>query len=175
MIKKLLYIFFLFTLFEIAMADINEDFITLNINTAILVPSQAIDEYPHWSIDSKMVAVNIMGEWHSINLDEVNLKEILWQGVKIGININPNSLKKLTEDDFKKNYVNNPPSDMVFSKETNKSIKIEKKGFESKIIINKDVKFFSGFEVYHSLVLSPDMLYVLYIAELNGLVIIKLN
>jgi hypothetical protein len=60
------------------------EFSRLQVSTALVIPSQAVDEYPVWSPDAKHLAVNVMGVWYKLDLSKVKLKEAKWLGMKIG-------------------------------------------------------------------------------------------
>ncbi len=45
----------------------------LNIETVLIVNSQAIDYYPLWSPNSDFIACNIEGKWYKFRLTEIKL------------------------------------------------------------------------------------------------------
>ena len=51
----------------------------LSVHTVLLVPSQAVDEFPVWSPDSRFLAVNIEGKWFKLDTAKVELRgEMAW-------------------------------------------------------------------------------------------------
>jgi len=55
----------------------------LHVHTALLFPSQAIDDLPLWSSDAKYLAVNIQCKWHKLDTSLVLLQEARWHGKSI--------------------------------------------------------------------------------------------
>ncbi|HZS96987.1 MAG TPA: hypothetical protein VFA40_09405 [Terriglobales bacterium] len=56
----------------------------LRIHTALLIPSQAVDESPVWSPDSRYLGANIQGQWFKLDTSKVRLQEATWHRQKIG-------------------------------------------------------------------------------------------
>ena len=51
----------------------------LSVDTVLIVNSNAIDNYPIWSKDSKFIAVNISGQWYKFDLSkDIKLLETKW-------------------------------------------------------------------------------------------------
>ena len=51
----------------------------LRVHTALLIPSEAVDEFPMWSPDSRYLAANIQGKWFKLDTFKVRLQEAAWE------------------------------------------------------------------------------------------------
>jgi len=52
----------------------------LSVTTALVFPSQALDEEPLWSRDGERLAVNEAGVWRVIDLHSIGLGPATWHG-----------------------------------------------------------------------------------------------
>jgi len=160
--------------------NLYSEMMRLNIETVLIVQSQAIDEYPLWSPNSEYIACNIAGKWYKFRLTNIELAEAKWNGQKIGVLITKDAYSELTPDElqeFEKVSKFNPRE-----VETTKGTKVELKMEEmtvSLILTKKGKKakklWTTNGENCHSLVLSPDEKYVAYLCEMTGLLIMKLE
>jgi hypothetical protein len=58
----------------------------LHTNTALILPSDAVDEHPLWSPSRDYIAVNVMGKWYKVDLLQISLKVSSWRGKqRIGV------------------------------------------------------------------------------------------
>lgn len=161
--------------------NLESEMLRLKINTALIVESQAIDEYPLWSPESDFIACNVMGKWYKVSLTNIELAEATWHGKTIGIVSDADPATSLTDSEkssFEKVSVFNA-REVTTSDGTKIELK-ENNDFSISLIITKKGKksnklWTSGGENCHSLVLSPDEKYVAYLCEMNGLFIMKLK
>lgn len=71
----------------------------LHIHTALLIPSQAVDEFPVWSPDSRFLAANVEGKWFKLDTSKVQLQEATWHGQRIGAVGSKPKLQSLTSQE----------------------------------------------------------------------------
>lgn len=150
------------------------EFERCNVETALIWTSQAIDEYPIWSSDEKNIAVNEMGIWRKISLQEVFFNEAKWLGNKIGQNISE-SAEDITEteiNEYTKATIFDPRK--IETKDGH-IIELRMSGFQTEFIVDQKKLWQTGGDNCHSLALSPDGNYVAFISESNGLMIYCIN
>jgi hypothetical protein len=162
------------------MKNLNSEMTRLKTKTALIVQSQAIDEYPLWSPNSDFVACNIEGKWYKFRLTNIDLTDAKWRGQTIGVLTTKDAYSEMTtkeKDEFEKLSKFNPRE-----VETKNGTKVELKveGMTVSLVVTKKggkakKLWTSGGENCHSLVLSPDEKYVAYLCEMNGLLIMKLE
>ena len=153
----------------------------LNIETVLIVNSQAIDYYPLWSPNSDFIACNIEGKWYKFRLTDIKLDEAKWRSQSIGILDSKGSFSILNKDEKKKfekvskfnsRKVTTKNGTIIELRETENmsvSLIVTKKGNSPKVL------WTSGGENCHSLVLSPDNKFVAYLCELNGLFVMNIE
>ena len=158
--------------------NLSTEMTRLNVNTALIVNSQAIDDYPLWSPNSDFVAANIEGKWYKFRLKNINLEEAEWHQNKIGVLISNNGASILKERELKE-----------FGKKVNSNgrrvtaagveIELKLNGFSTSMGVtknnNKKILWTSGIENCHSLSLSPNEEYVAYLCELSGLFVMRIE
>ena len=151
----------------------------LKVETALIINSQAIDEYPLWSPNSDYIACNVEGKWIKVRLTNIFLAEAKWREQKIGY-LNPSDaiseLSSEEKEEFEKVSIFNPRK--VITKDST-IVELKTNGMAVSLIVTKKgekpkVFWTSGGENCHSLVLSPDERFVAYLCELNGLLIMRL-
>jgi hypothetical protein len=58
----------------------------LGVHTILLLESQAVDEMPLWSPDSRFVAANVEGKWYKLDTGAITaLGAAKWHGMEIGV------------------------------------------------------------------------------------------
>ncbi|MDX2082835.1 MAG: hypothetical protein SFV53_02470 [Rickettsiales bacterium] len=152
----------------------------LNIDTAMILRSEAIDEYPLWSSDSQFVAANVMGTWHKFYLKNIKLSEVEWKQQKIGIVVNKDAMSDLTNQELKQFYHHSKNGGRRITTKTGEKIELKLSDQSSSLIITQNnaqptVLWSSGIENCHSLSLSPNEKYVAYLCELNGMFVMRLK
>jgi len=148
--------------------SLNSEMTRLKTETALIVQSQAIDEYPLWSPNSDFVACNIEGKWYKFRLTNIHLADAEWHGQTIGILTTQDAYSELTtKEQTKFEKVSKLNTREV---KTTDGTKIELKTDEmavSFIVTKKGEKakklWTSSGENCHSLILSPDEKYVAYL------------
>jgi len=151
-----------------------------NVSTTLIVRSEAIDEYPLWSQDSRFVAANIMGNWHKFDLKNIKLSEAEWKQQKTGIVVNKDTMSDLTNQELEQFYLHSKNGGRKVITQTGEKIELSLSDFSSSLIITQNnsqptILWRSGIENCHSLSLSPNEKYVAYLCELSGLFVMKLK
>lgn len=160
-----------------------------NINSALLVNTQAVDYFPIWDKDnSSLVYVNIEGSWYSFNLDSAVMNPFAQlRGEQIAI---------VEDIDYEKVATS---SQVIFDEIAGKSSNTKRESEKDKVVTEDGVEYeilHTGFssvltaakvgsrprEIWTSdmencfgLELSNDEAYVSYLCELNGPIIMRTN
>jgi hypothetical protein len=152
----------------------------LNTKTALIIQSEAIDEYPLWSDDSDYIGCNIMGEWYKLRLIDIQLQEATWRNQTIGVLTTEDALSSMTKKEVKdfKKVSKFQPREVTTADGT--KIELIMEGFSVSLVVTKkgqDPKTYwtSGGENCHSLTISPDEKYVAYLCEMTGLLVMKIK
>lgn len=141
-----------------------------NIRTTLMWSSTGIDDHPIWSPDSRTIAINEMGTWLSLNLDETIIKEAEWNTKFIGLNAS--EVSEILHDSLIGIYKNATQYEPRKITSPNGNVyELRMKGTRTAFYVNNKLKWTTSGENCHSLSLSPDGKYIAYIAELNGLMI----
>lgn len=161
------------------LTDLGSEMTRLNVNTALIIKSEAIDEYPLWSSASHFVAANIMGKWYKFDLENTKLSEVEWGQQKIGLFINKNAMSDLTNQELTEFSSQSKNAGREVVTKDGKKIELKLQGFSSSLILTKNkleskIMWSNDMENCHSLSLSPNEKYAAYICETSGLFLIKL-
>src|ERR1041384_6508768 len=80
---------------------LDEQLIRLDTETVLIVPSQAVDEYPIWSPKGDFLAANVEGKWYKINLEKIVLEDATWRGKqKIGVIKSKSSISEASKEEI---------------------------------------------------------------------------
>jgi len=147
---------------------------TLGVHTMILVESQAVDEMPLWSPDSRFVAANVEGKWYKFDTWAITaLEPAKWHGDEIGA----------VRDDLRSNATVGQVKKWKSKSQSNPREAISRSGIKVQLtqrqedlstsfVISKGSQkktlWASGLENCFSPVFSPNEKYVAFICELNG-------
>jgi hypothetical protein len=144
----------------------------LGVNTVLLIASQAVDEMPLWSTDSRFVAASVEGKWYKLDTWAITaLRAGKWHGIVIGT-VRDEIRSNVTVTEVKKWKIEsqNNPREAV----SNSGIKVQlhEHGLSTTFVISqgsrKRTLWTSGMENCYSPVFSPNERYVAFICELNG-------
>ena len=157
--------------------NVSEELDRIDAKIGLVVPF-GIDYFPIWSEDSKKIYFNIRDTWKIFDLNKVVLVETVWRDWAIGYN--PKAIFELADSTLIGSFeLDRSIESLLISTNENTEAKIEQYGLQSGITIKHkgEVVFemVSGGEVYHSPAISPDGKYVAFIAEMNGLMLVKLD
>jgi hypothetical protein len=152
----------------------------IGVETAMIVNSQAIDEYPLWSPDSDFIAANIEGKWYKFKLKNIKLSEAEWRKQKIGVLDNDNSYLPLTKNEYENFHKTLRHNQRLVRTKDGDQVELRLEDFSTSLILTKNSHnpvtiWKSGLENCHNLSTSPDEKYVAYLCELNGLFVMRLK
>ncbi|MFP5260416.1 MAG: hypothetical protein ACLGJB_00770 [Blastocatellia bacterium] len=158
-----------------------EEMNRLHTNTALILPSDAVDEHPLWAPSSNYIAVNVMDKWYKVNLLQISLKASPWRGKqRIGVITSKSSVSEATDQEveqwakvskFNERALTTKAGTRIELRETDlgTTLTIRKRNQRAEKIWTSDV------ENCHSLVLSAGEEFVAFICESNGVVVMRLN
>jgi len=156
--------------------DIDKELDRLDADVALVV-QRSIDYLPIWTENSDSVYINVLDKWYITEVTRVSLVETEIRGNRGGWNQNeilePVSPEITNAFDLE-NYMSKALGDTV----DNITATIDHQGLSAAITIKVDDKVFyhqqSGGELYLFPVISPDKKYVVFISEMNGLMLVRL-
>jgi hypothetical protein len=151
----------------------------LNVRTALVLQSQAVDEHPIWSPQGDAIAVNVEKSWKQIDLRSIKLVEGTWHGKeRIGVSASPR-LAPIEAAEVKAwaKVGTTGPRKLVTKDGT--SIELRQDDLSSRFVITKkgaapETLWTSGMETCHSLALSPDEHFVAFLCETSGIFVTAL-
>ena len=152
----------------------------LNTQTALIVYSQAIDEYPLWSPKADFIGCNIAGKWYKFRLTDIELSEAKWRKQQIGMLATKDAHSELKAEELKEYKAVSKFNAREVTTKSGTKVELKETGSLSVSLVvtrpgqEPQTLWTSGGENCHSLVLSPDEKYVAYLCEMNGLLIMKL-
>jgi hypothetical protein len=165
--------------FAQAGSPLGNEMTRLHVHTVLLVPSQAVDEFPVWSPDSRLLAVNIEGKWFKLDTAKVELREANWHGQRIGAVGTKLTLEPVTDEKVAEwsKQVRHGESNV-----TGKSgVRAEMQHHElsSSLVVSQgghsSVIWKSEMENCGALSLSPSGSYLAYICETNGVFVMDIE
>lgn len=146
----------------------------LGVHTILLLESQAVDEMPLWSPDSRFVAVNVEGKWYKLDTWAIpSLGSAKWHGEKIGT-VRDELRSNATAAQISKweGKSQNNPREVVSKSGIKVQLTQRQEDFSTSFVISKGREsktlWASGLENCYSPVFSPNEKYVAFICELNG-------
>jgi hypothetical protein len=160
--------------------NLEQEMARLGVGTALIVQSQAIDEYPLWAPDSSAVAVNVMGKWRKFDLKNVGLAEADWHKQKIGVLMLANEAPEILDSEKERLLTSSKYDPREILTQKGDKVELSLDGFSTSLIVTEregqsKVLWRSGMENCHSLALSPNEKYLAYLCELNGLFVMRLE
>lgn len=152
----------------------------LGVDTALVVPSTAIDEYPLWSPDGMYIAANIAGVWYKFELTSFELGVANWHNQMVGVpSVDPIFFEASYEEIVIFSEATKYGSRHVMTRDGT-SIDLAMSGMAVGFSVTRQgrksrVLWQTGGENCHSLSLSTDESHVAFICELNGLFVYRLQ
>jgi hypothetical protein len=146
----------------------------LGVHTILLLESQAVDEMPLWSPDSRFVAVDVEGKWYKLDTWAITaLGTAKWHGEEIGT-VRDELRSKATAAQVKrwKGKSQNNPREVVSKSGIKVELTQHQEDLSTSFVISKGspkkTLWASWLENCFSPVFSPNEKYVAFICELNG-------
>ena len=157
--------------------SLTSELATLHAKTALLFPSQAVDEFPVWSPDSRYLAANVQGKWFKLEISTVQLEEAKWHGKSIGI-VKNQKFAQATDAEIAEWMKGAREQQSVVSK-SGITVEFSQRELSTSLVLsrgkNRKTLWKTGLENCGGLQLSPDGLYVAFICETNGVFAMDVN
>jgi len=147
----------------------------LGVNTVLVIPSQAIDEYPVWSTDSQWIGAMVDGRWVKVELSRLELQAAKWHGSPIAAAKRP-SLVPLPGAELKQWQQRATHGEREVKLPRGGSIQLRQHNLSTVLRVTDSkgksrTVWATELENCGELSLSPDVHFVAYICELNGLIV----
>jgi hypothetical protein len=152
---------------------------SLKVHTALIFPSQAIDDSPVWSPDSHYLAANVQGTWFKVDLGKVRLKEAKWHEQPIAVVEEHQKFQQMT--DVQVNGWMDKSKHEPHKMQSKSGVRVETEQHELSTAFvltdgkRKKVLWNSDLESCGELSVSPDGRYVAFICETNGVFITDID
>jgi hypothetical protein len=160
--------------------QLDQQLAAIHTDTALVYPSQAIDEYPIWSPDGQFLAVNDEGEWRKVDLAKVQLQSAKWrEGQVLGVNQNHLSVTSASIAEVAQWQRNSRmQARRVIVGQT--VVELRQRNASTELVVTEPgnrphTRWTSEEENCHSLVVSPDAQHVAFICELNGVLVLRVR
>jgi WD40 repeat protein len=152
----------------------------LDVDTALVLPTPALDDYPIWSPDSRYVAGNVMGTWTQVDLQRISLRAATWRGgERLGVIENRAAVTPLDPALLKQWTPRVEPSPDVAERGPIR-VEFSRNELSTALVVTRDGKpprivWSSGVETCGAPCISPDGHMVAFICEANGLLVMALD
>lgn len=151
----------------------------VHVQTALLVPSQAVDEFPVWSPDSNFLALNIEGKWFKLDTRNARLQEAKWHKQRIGIIAGKPELVPISSEEVAEWAKRVQHGDSEVKSDEGFKAEMQRGELSSSLVLfqgqRSTVIWKSDMETCGSLSLSPNGSYLAYICELNGVLVMNIE
>lgn len=157
---------------------LDEQLQSVESDTALLFPSEAIDEYPIWSPDGRYLAANIEGQWKKLDLSALVLSAGTWRGGQsLGVVAGNRAFTSASREEIsawlKQNKLNPRKANVGGS-----IVELRQNELSTDLVITAPartpvVRWSSSEENCHSLVVAPDHEHVAFICEMNGVFVLR--
>lgn len=153
----------------------------LDLSSALVVASQAVDEHPVWSPDGRFLAVDVDQKWSRVDLDSISLTTGTWHdGEGIGIANPPSVLTPIPEGDVRKWQKSAKYGPRTVTTSSGTVVELEQDGLSTVFRTTNNggravAHWKTSLENCHGLALSPDESLVAFVCELNGVIVTVLD
>jgi len=176
------WVFLLFAVLPVtaqAQTNLETEMQRLQIDTALVLPSQAIDERPVWSPDSRYLAVNVQGEWHKLDTRQLSLQSAKWHGKQIGATSGKPPILPLTDGEMNAWAKTSRHGALRVQIDASTSAEFRHEGLRTSLVLTRKgnkptVLWKSDLESCEELSVSPNNQYLAYICETNGVFVTDL-
>jgi hypothetical protein len=152
------------------MQHIKKEMSRHNVETVYIGGGGGVDEYPAWSKDGRYLALNLMGDWIGVDLENVVLNTADWKGIVVGALAETKQIQLGTIDGYIETRKENMRAitlsngdEYKFVGSLGKSLTKTIKGAEPEVVWQGDFENCFGFNA------SPDENFLAFICEQNGL------
>ncbi len=147
----------------------------LGVRSALVISSQAVDEYPVWSLEGDALAANIEGRWMKVELESLVLEPGTWHEQAIGV-AKRSALTPIEASAVAKWDKAGDHGARKVAMKNGTTVELKQTELSTELVVTPrggpaNVLWRSGLENCHSLAVSPDGRFVAYICELNGVIV----
>ena len=151
----------------------------LQIDTALVLPSQAIDDPPIWSPDSRFLAVNVQGAWYKLDTQQISLQPAKWHDKQIGSISGKPSILPLSDGEMKTWAKTSKHGILRLQIGPDVLAQMKREGLTTSLILTRKgekptILWKSDLESCEELAVSPSKRYLAYICETNGVFVTDL-
>jgi hypothetical protein len=161
--------------------DLGSEMAKLHVETALLIPSQEIDEFPVWSPDSRFLAINITGQWFKFDTLQVRLQKAKWHGERIGAADSKPKMQSVSGQEVDEWAKQNTHGDSKVVSKSGIKAEIQRsvEGVSASLVVSQGARstviWKTILENCGALSISPNDKYLALICELNGVLVVNLN
>jgi hypothetical protein len=160
-------------------SGLSEEMAKLHVQTALVVPSQAIDEFPIWSADSRFLAANIEGKWFKIDTSKLQLKEATWVGQRVGALARKPELEPMSKEEAERWAKQAQHGESVVTGKSGMRAEIQRNSLSASLVLSQGTRtsviWRTDMENCGELSLSPNGAFLAYICESNGVLVMDLK
>ena len=159
---------------------IQKELARLGVDTALVLPSSALDDFPIWSPDSRYVGANVMGAWNKVDLRGITLVPGTWHGSeRIGV-IEKKATITLLSPSLVDRWKPQTEPDPTVAENGWIRIEFRQEELRSSLVLTRRgkapvVKWTTDLEECGAPVLSPDGYLVAFLCLTNGLFVMDLR
>jgi len=159
--------------------NLQNEMAKLRVHTALLVPSQGVDEFPVWSADSRFLAVNIEGKWFETDMSKVQLREATWLGQRVGAPAKKPKLQPMSKEEASgwSKQAQHGQSEVMGKSGIRATI--QRAELSASLVLSQgshqSVIWKTDMENCGELSLSPNEAFLAYICETNGVLVMDLR
>jgi hypothetical protein len=159
-------------------ASLKAEMDKLQVSTALVIQSSAIDDSPVWSPDSRYMGTNIAGKWFKVDTTKLTLQDAKWLGQRIGaVKVRP-KLEPMSPDEISQWGNQTKHGDSEMKGNSGFRAEIQRSEFSSSLVLHLGLRsttvWKTDMENCGALSLSPDETYLAYICETNGILVMEL-
>lgn len=159
-------------------AGLEAELSRLKVSMALVVPSQAVDDYPVWSPDGRHLAVNIMGTWLRLDLTKVKLKEAQWLGMRIGAPEGLPKSEKIQAEELETWKRSTKRAPRKLDLESGKTIELRQKAMSTLFLVREPggketVLWKTDLENCYEMTAPQGERFIAFICETNGVLITR--
>lgn len=149
----------------------------LRVHTALLFPTQAIDEIPVWSPDGRYLAANVAGKWLKIDTQGLRLKPAKWHDRRIAVVEQPTFIDVLPAE--VQNWVKGVEEQDSVVSGSGVKVALPQQELSRSLVLSKGkvrkTLWRTGMENCEALSLAPDRRHVAFLCELNGVFVMDID
>lgn len=159
--------------------SLEEEMKRLKVDTVLLIFTQSYEDLPRWSPEGSYLAFNTDGTWRKIDLSQVALDPATWRrGKRLGVMVSEESISETSVVEVKNWRQFSKKHARKIRLRNNTTLELRLEGLSTAFIVTpkgQKAKIYwrTGLENCHTFIPSPDERYIVFISEMNGIVLFK--